>query len=396
MSVFCCFFYFFFKYLDFFIHIVNRIADSELPFFSLALPIGISFYTFQALSYLADVYSHRVPAEKSLPDFAMYICLFPQLIAGPIVRYQSLRQEIKYRTFSPKQTASGIGRFLVGLSKKLLLADSFGFLIEALEKNGENSFLGLWLIAVSFTLQIYFDFSGYSDMAIGLGLMLGFRFPENFNYPYVSGNITEFWRRWHITLGGFFRDYIYIPMGGSRVSFPRWSFNMLCVWALSGLWHGASMNFVLWGLFYGLLLFLEKLGLKNLLAKLPRFFQHCYTMLFVILGFVIFRQEDLGRLSEILSGMLGFSTLFSGSSFHFAENSPLCSSTALYQLKNFSFLLFTGALGATPLPKLLLQKLFPQKRFLTLAACLYYPALLLLCTAYLISGSFQAFLYFRF
>lgn len=382
-------FLFWFKYLDFFISIVNRVSGGSLPLYHLALPIGISFYTFQALSYLADVYFGGARAERNLPDFAMYICLFPQLIAGPIVRYQTLQEEIKTRCHSSRQTLAGIKRFLIGLSKKLLLADSFGLLIDMLEKNGEQSVLGLWLIAVSYTLQIYFDFSGYSDMAIGLGLMLGFHFPKNFDYPYISRSITEFWRRWHMTLGGFFRDYVYIPMGGSRVSFPRWTFNMLTVWALSGLWHGAGINFLLWGLFYGMLLFLEKCGLKKILEKTPSVFQHFYTMFFVVLGFALFRQEDLGRLTEMFLRMLGFSA-------DPMEAVSLYSTEALYQLKSFSVLLLIGVIGSTPLPRRTARKLASARWLSATLSWMYYPALLLLSTAWIISGSFQAFLYFRF
>lgn len=382
-------FLFWFKYLDFFISTINQVTDGSLPLYHLALPIGISFYTFQALSYLADVYSGRARAEQNLPDFAMYICLFPQLIAGPIVRYQTLQGEIKTRCLSSEQILSGIKRFIIGLSKKLLLADSFGLLIDMLEKNGEQSVLGLWLIAASYTLQIYFDFSGYSDMAIGLGLMLGFHFPENFDYPYISRSITEFWRRWHMTLGGFFRDYVYIPMGGSRVSFPRWTFNMLTVWALSGLWHGAGINFLLWGLFYGMLLFLEKCGLKKILAKIPAVFQQFYTMFFVVLGFALFRQEDLGRLTGMFLRMFGFSP-------NPMKPVSLCSTEALYQLKSFSFLLMIGIVGATPIPRKAAKKLVSQRHLSAVLSWMYYPALLLLCTAWIISGSFQAFLYFRF
>lgn len=383
------FFLFLFKYLDFFISTVNQVTHASLPLYHLALPVGISFYTFQALSYLADVYSGKAHAERNLPDFAMYICLFPQLIAGPIVRYQTLQKEIKTRALSSEQITTGIKRFLVGLSKKLILADSFGLLIDTLEKHGEQSVLGLWLIAVSYTLQIYFDFSGYSDMAIGLGSMLGFHFPENFDYPYISRSITEFWRRWHMTLGGFFRDYVYIPMGGSRVSFPRWTFNMLMVWALSGLWHGAGINFLLWGLFYGMLLFLEKCGLKKILVKIPSVFQQFYTMFFVVLGFALFRQENLGHLTEMFLGMFGFSA-------NSTEPVFLFSAESLYQLRSFSVLLLTGIVGSTPLPRTVLRRLTSRKWISATLSWIYYPALLLLCTAWIISGSFQAFLYFRF
>lgn len=382
-------FLFWFKYLDFFISTVNQVTGKALPLYHLALPVGISFYTFQALSYLADVYTGKAHAEHDLADFAMYICLFPQLIAGPIVRYQTLRREIKMRSLSVGQILTGIKRFLTGLSKKLLLADSFGLLIETLEKSGEQSVLGLWLIAIAYTFQIYFDFSGYSDMAIGLGLMLGFHFPENFDYPYISRSITEFWRRWHMTLGGFFRDYVYIPMGGSRVSFPRWTFNMLTVWALSGLWHGAGINFLLWGLFYGMLLFLEKCGLKKMLAGIPSVFQHLYTMFFVVLGFALFRQEDLGRLSEMFLRMFGLSA-------NSTEPVFLFSAESLYQLRSFSVLLLTGIVGSTPLPRTAVRRLTSRKWISAALSWIYYPALLLLCTAWIISGSFQAFLYFRF
>jgi len=255
-------FLFLFKYVDFFIGIASHLANKQFPLLKLALPLGISFYTFQIASYLVDVYLGKIDAEKSLINFAMYISLFPQLIAGPIVRYSDLQNDVLNRTCTFAHIGKGCQRFLIGLCKKLLLADSYGHLISILENSGIGT-LEAWLIALAFTLQIYFDFSGYSDMAIGLGQMFGFHFPENFNYPYISRSITEFWRRWHITLGQFFRDYVYIPLGGNRVSFLRWTLNVFIVWGLSGFWHGAGFNFILWGLYYGLLLWLEKILKKT-------------------------------------------------------------------------------------------------------------------------------------
>lgn len=364
-----------FKYADFFLGSWNSLTGMQLPLTKLALPIGISFYTFQCMSYTVDVYRGRAQPQKNLIDFGTYVSLFPQLIAGPIVRYTDVERELRNRTHSLENVHLGLRRFLFGLGKKVLLANQFGELTALYRSTGEKSVLFCWLYGVAFALHIYFDFSGYSDMAIGLGRVFGFHFPENFDYPYLSRSITEFWRRWHMTLGGWFRDYVYIPMGGNRVSKGRWVMNILTVWMLTGLWHGASWNFVLWGLVFAFFLLLEKWipGLK----KLPAPWNHLYVLLTVMLSFVLFNGENLAQVAQDLSGMFGLAGL------------PPVTTESVYYLRSFGPLFLIGILGATPLPKRLGQKW----------TALEVPAmvlLLLLSTAYLVDGSFNPFLYFRF
>lgn len=370
-----------FKYADFFIGSFNALTGLSIPLLRLTLPVGISFYTFQSLSYTIDVYRGSVPSQKNLLSFGAYVSMFPQLIAGPIVRYADIDRELEERTHSWEGFSLGMGRFLVGLGKKVILADNFALLMKLFRESDEKSVLFYWLYAVAFTLNIYFDFSGYSDMAIGLGRMFGFHFPENFNYPYLSKSITEFWRRWHMTLGSWFRDYVYIPMGGNRVRRGRWVWNILTVWMLTGLWHGAAWNFVLWGLFFGIFLMIEKWvpGLQ----KLPNALRHGYVMLAVIFSFVLFNANSLSQAAGDMAGMLGLGGL------------PLISAPAVYYLKSYGLLFLLGILGATPLVKTLARKAADTK-----AACVLEPlvlaALLLVCTAYLVDGSFSPFLYFRF
>ena len=368
-----------FKYADFFITSVNTATGLSLPLLRLALPVGISFYTFQCISYTVDVYRGRAGAQKNLVSFGAYVCLFPQLIAGPIVRYTDVEQDLRTRIHSWEAFTLGLRRFLFGLGKKVLLANQLGELTQCYRSSGEKSLLFCWLYAVAFALQIYFDFSGYSDMAIGLGKILGFRFPENFDYPYLSASVTAFWRRWHMTLGGWFRDYVYIPLGGNRVGRTRWVCNILAVWMLTGLWHGASWNFVVWGLLFALVLLLEKMcpGLK----KLPRGLAQCYVLLVVAFSFVIFNAQDLSQAGQDLAGMLGLGDL------------PVSTVESLYALRSNALLLLVCMVGATPWPKkwgLRLTERLPLLESLTMAA------LLLLCTAYLVDGSFNPFLYFRF
>ena len=370
-----------FKYADFFIGSFNTLTGLSIPLLRLTLPVGISFYTFQSLSYTMDVYRGSVPPQKNLLSFGAYVSMFPQLIAGPIVRYADIDRELEERTHSWEGFSLGMGRFLVGLGKKVILADNFALLMKLFRESDEKSVLFYWLYAVAFTLNIYFDFSGYSDMAIGLGRMFGFHFPENFNYPYLSKSITEFWRRWHMTLGSWFRDYVYIPMGGNRVSRGRWVWNILTVWMLTGLWHGAAWNFVLWGLFFGIFLMIEK-WLPGL-QKLPNALRHGYVMLAVIFSFVLFNANSLSQAAGDMAGMLGLGGL------------PLISAPAVYYLKSYGLLFLLGILGATPVVKTLARKAADTK-----AACVLEPlvlaALLLVCTAYLVDGSFSPFLYFRF
>ena len=366
-----------FKYADFFIGSFNAVTGLSLPLLRLTLPIGISFYTFQCISYTVDIYRGQAAAQRSLISFACYVALFPQLIAGPIVRYTQVARELEHRTHSVTDFTLGLRRFLFGLGKKVLLANQFGELTELYRASEEKSVLFCWLYAAAFLLHIYFDFSGYSDMAIGLGRMFGFRFPENFDYPYLSRSITEFWRHWHMTLCGWFRDYVYIPLGGNRVSRPRWFLNILTVWMLTGLWHGASWNFVLWGLLFALFLLLEK-GVPGL-TRLPGALAHGYVLLVVMLSFVLFNAQSLRQAAEDLGGMFGLAGL------------PAVTAESLYQLRSFGVLFLLGILGATPWPKRWGERL--QAPWLDALVML---GLLLLCTAYLVDGSFNPFLYFRF
>ena len=369
-----------FKYADFFIGSFAAVTGLSLPLLKLALPIGISFYTFQCMSYVVDVYRGSVPPQKNPISFGAYVALFPQLIAGPIVRYADIARELENRATTWDDALAGTRRFLIGLGKKILLANQLGELTAIFRESGELSVLFCWMYAIAFALQIYFDFSGYSDMAIGLGRILGFHFIENFNYPYISGNITEFWRRWHMSLGSWFRDYVYIPLGGNRVSRPRWVFNILVVWMLTGLWHGAGWNFVLWGLLFAAALLLEKL--LPALTRLPGLLRHGYVLLVVVVGFVLFNGADLAQAGKDLAGMFGLGGL------------PLVTDETLYYLRSYGLLFVLGIIGSTPLVKWAARKL-PKKA----AAVLELPmliALLLICTAYLVDGSFNPFLYFRF
>ena len=370
-----------FKYADFFIGSFNSLTGLGLPMLRLALPVGISFYTFQCLSYTIDVYRGEVPPQKNILSFGAYVSMFPQLIAGPIVRYCDIARQMENRTHSWEQVSRGLRRFLVGLSKKVILADNFALLIKLFRESDEKSVLFYWLYALAFLFNIYFDFSGYSDMAIGLGRIFGFDFPENFNYPYLSKSVTEFWRRWHMTLGSWFRDYVYIPMGGNRVGRGRWVFNILTVWMLTGLWHGAAWNFVLWGLFFGVMLMIEKW--VPALQKLPGLLRHGYVLLAVILSFVLFNADGLTMAGQDMAGLFGFG------------NVPLVSDAALYYLKSYAVLLGLGILGATPLVKQAAEKI-SRTRIGGILEPVVLALLLLVCTAYLVDGSFSPFLYFRF
>ena len=374
------------KYADFFIENFNAVTGLSLPLLKIALPIGISFYTFQIASYEIDVYRGDVAAQHNFIDFAAYVAMFPQLIAGPIVRYRDIAPQLKERTHSLETAASGASRFAVGLGKKVLVANVLAQLVSAYKASAEQTVLYAWLYAIAFTLQIYFDFSGYSDMAIGLGRIFGFTFPENFRYPYIAKSITEFWRRWHMSLGTWFRDYLYIPLGGSRCSRIRHIFNILVVWMATGFWHGAAWNFVFWGLFYAVLLMAEKFFLLPALKK-GRVLPHVYVLLAVTLGFVLF---DAASLKDALH-QLG--TLFG------AGTASGLGTEALYMLRSYGVVLALAALGAAPLPAMLWKKVQEAKSLapvLTVAEPLCTFALLALCTAFLVDGSFNPFLYFRF
>ena len=374
------------KYADFFLSSVNAVTGLSFKLLHVALPIGISFYTFQILSYVVDVYRGEVPAQKSLLKLGTYIAMFPQLIAGPIVRYAEIAPQLDSRQTTLEDVSSGACRFVIGLSKKVLLANVLYELITAFQKSQDLSVLYYWLYAVSFALQLYFDFSGYSDMAIGLGRIFGFRFQENFNYPYISGSITEFWRRWHISLGSWFRDYVYIPLGGNRVSKAKWLRNILVVWMLTGLWHGASWNFVLWGLGFAVLLVAEKLVYGRLLQR-THVLKHVYTLLLVTLSFVLFNADSVSEAVSQLGAMFGAGVL------------PLVSTEGVYYLKSYAGTFLFAAIGATPLVSNAISR-FGKTRFgaqaLTVLQPLVMLALLAACTAFLVDGSFNPFLYFRF
>lgn len=375
LGLLCCF-----KYEDFFLSAINGALGISLPLWRLALPVGISFYTFQILSYTIDLYRGDVEVQRNPVSFALYVALFPQLIAGPIVRYRDVAQELQERKHSTAMAYEGACRFLVGLGKKVILANNLGLLCQSYRSSADPTVLFAWLSALGFFLQIYYDFSGYSDMAIGLGRILGFHFPENFRYPYCSRSVTEFWRRWHMTLGAWFRDYVYIPLGGNRTGKLRWMGNILLVWCLTGLWHGAGWNFLLWGLFYAILLLGEKLWYGPFLAKRP-WFSHIYLLLSVLLGFVLFQGGSLEQSWGDFRAMLG------------AGSIPTVSRESLYALRNHGVLLILGALGATPLPGRLYRR---WSKALQWIEPLLLALLLLLCTAYLVDGSFNPFLYFRF
>lgn len=372
-----------FKYSDFLLSSVNSLTGADIPLLKLVLPIGISFYTFQALSYLIDVYRGTVPAQRNYISLATYIVLFPQLIAGPIVRYTTVAEDLSSRSHSLESTALGIRRFVFGLGKKVLIANLLGSLCTAYRETNEPSVVFVWLYAIAFCLQIYFDFSAYSDMAIGIGKILGFRFLENFNYPYISKSITEFWRRWHISLGSWFRDYVYIPLGGNRKGTKKQILNILIVWGLTGLWHGASWTFVAWGLYFAVLLTLEKLFLKKSLEKLPAVFQHGYVLFFVIISFVLFNAETFPAAQKDLADMFGFGGL------------PLITDATVYTLSSYAVLLVVALTGATPLYKRIFEKV-QNKTVIQIIEVITVAAVLILSTAYLVDGSFNPFLYFRF
>lgn len=376
-----------FKYGDFIIKNISYIFSLNINLLRLTLPIGISFYTFQTLSYVVDVYTNKAKVCRRFTNFATYVCLFPQLIAGPIVRYTTIEDELQNRTHSFEKFAYGVNRFIIGLAKKAILSNNLGLLVSIISKSDEKSILSYWIVAVVFTLQIYFDFSGYSDMAIGLGRIFGFDFLENFNYPFISKSIKEFWRRWHISLSTFFRDYLYIPLGGNRVSKFRWIFNLFVVWSLTGLWHGDSWNFILWGLYFALLLIIENLFLQKLLNKLPVIIQHIYAKFFIIISFVIFNNENMKDLFNSLYNMFNFKNLILYNDF------------SIYYLKSYSIILIISIIASTPLLKNIIDKINESKKgekVMSLMNVIFNVVILIVVTGYLIDGSFNPFLYFRF
>lgn len=369
-----------FKYADFAVDNINALLGTNFALPRLALPIGISFYTFQLLSYIIDVYHRRVEPQRNFIDFGCYVALFPQLIAGPIVRYIDVDKQLKNRRTTWEDFRIGLQRFLMGLGKKVLIANQLGSFVEIFRASNEKSLLFCWLYALAFSLHIYFDFSGYSDMAIGLGRIFGFRFPENFNYPYLSTSIQEFWRRWHMSLGGWFRDYLYIPLGGNRVSKGKWLRNVLIVWLFTGLWHGAAWNFAVWGLLFAAFLLLEKQFPQ--FSKLPRLLRHVYVLLVVGISFVIFNAEGMSQAVGDLAGMFGFGGL------------PLVTPETIYYLRSYLVIFGIAIVGCLPYLKSYVNRL-PQK-VLSFLQPIAMIALLLMCTAYLVDGSFNPFLYFRF
>lgn len=376
----------YFKYADFFIANWNAVTGFAVPLLEIALPIGISFYTFQILSYTVDVYRGEVSAQKNPIDLAAYITLFPQLIAGPIVRYSDVDRQLGERTHTLDKTALGIRRFVLGLAKKILIADALAAFCSDFAASGEKSVLFFWLYAVAFSLQIYFDFSGYSDMAIGLGRIFGFDFPENFNYPFISGSITEFWRRWHISLGSWFRDYVYIPLGGNRVSKARGLFNIFVVWMLTGFWHGASWNFIFWGLFFAVWLLAEKLWLLPYLKK-AKVWNHLYVLILVLFSFVLFASENMETLLFNVKGMIGLGGV------------PAVTAATLYYLRSYAVVFAIALVGSTPLVKSALGAIMERRfgeRAVNVAEPIILTVLLLVMTGYLVDGSFSPFLYFRF
>ncbi len=381
-----------FKYTDFLLDTWNQITQMNVSLLRLALPIGISFYSFQIISYLVDVYRQDMKAEKSFINFAAYITMFPQLIAGPIVRYDVVQAQMVNRKINMDNVSEGATRFLVGLGKKVLLADNLSELLLRIEKIPEKSMWTYWLVAVMYTLQVYHDFSGYSDMAIGLGKMLGFHFPENFQHPLISKSITEFWRRWHISLGTFLKDYIYIPLKGSRCSTLRWIFNICVVWFLSGLWHGASWNFVLWGLYFGAFLVMEKLlgnFIRNVWKGSEKVFhgcQHIYTWIVITISFVLFRFVEVGKAFAYIGEM-------------FRWNNLSVSWIEWYEYRNVAILLVASVIGATPFAIKFTRHLFSkikQPKVCMIMELIFQVGMLIIVTAFLIQSSVHPFLYFRF
>ena len=379
---------FYFKYSNFVLRSVNALLGTgfaEIQGIG-TLPLGISFYTFQTLSYSIDVYRRDVKAERNIIDFGAYVVMFPQLIAGPIVRYSDIASQLEHRTHSLADVAAGARRFVLGLGKKVLLANVFYELITTFKASGDRSVLFYWLYAAACVLNIYFDFSGYSDMAIGLGRIFGFRYLENFDYPYISASITEFWRRWHMSLGSWFRDYVYIPLGGNRVSKTKWLRNILVVWLLTGLWHGAAWNFVLWGLFFAVFLTAEKLWYGRALAK-TRVFKHIYVLLLVVVSFVLFDANSVGEAAAAIGGLFG------------AAGVSAIDPISRYYLRSFAVVFLIGIVGATPLPKRAVEQLGSTRAgamVVDVLEPLVLVSVLAVSTGYLVDGSFNPFLYFRF
>ncbi len=376
-----------FKYSDFIINNINQIFGSKIPLLKLALPIGISFYTFQIISYVVDVYRGKVKAQESFLKLATYVSLFPQLIAGPIVRYETIEKELDSRTSNFENFAYGVRRFVIGLGKKVLIANMLGELCDVFSTTNEKSILFYWIFAISYSLQIYFDFSAYSDMAIGLGRMFGFHFLENFNYPYISKSITEFWRRWHMSLSSWFRDYVYIPLGGNRKGTIILVRNIFIVWALTGIWHGANWTFVIWGLMFGIMLIIEKLFLAKHLEKMPSILQRIYVLFTVMISFIIFNANSIGEAWNNIIGLFG------------ANGESLINASTVYYLKSYLVVLVIAIIGSTPLLKNIIEKLKTKtnaNKIINLLEPIAMASILIIVTAYFVDNSYNPFLYFRF
>ncbi len=372
----------FFKYADFLIDIINSIFRLNINPLKLALPIGISFFTFQTMSYSIDVYRSSVVPERNFFYFTTYVSMFPQLIAGPIVRYETISKELYKRDINFNNFSDGLLRFMQGLFKKVLIANNIGYLWTTLSSMESLSIASAWLGIIAYTFQIYFDFSAYSDMAIGMGKMLGFNYLENFNYPYISKSVTEFWRRWHISLSSWFKDYVYIPLGGSKCSRIKHIRNILIVWCLTGIWHGASYNFMLWGLYYGIILIIEKFFLKDFLSKLPNTLKHIYTMLVVIIGWLIFASTDLSMFSVYFSNMFNI--------FKY----PFIDETFMFYFKSYFIIIVISTLLSMPIYQNIKKKL--NSRGWMIISLILYLVFFFITVSYLVSDSYNPFLYFRF
>ncbi|AKR12255.1 hypothetical protein ICM_04716 [Bacillus cereus BAG1X2-3] len=373
----------YFKYANFLVDNINSILHTNIVLEKIPLPIGISFFTFHAMSYIIDIYKKKVDAQRNIFDLALYFTVFPQLVAGPIVRYNTISHQLHERTVDADKFSEGVRRFIIGLGKKVLIANQLGVIAdEIFAMNPSDMSVSLaWMGAIAYTLQIYFDFSGYSDMAIGLGKMFGFDFLENFNYPYISKSISEFWRRWHISLGSWFRDYVYIPLGGNRVTTWKVYRNLFIVWGLTGFWHGASWTFMIWGIYYGVLIALEKAGLENLLQKLWSPLQHIYVMFLVIIGWVFFRADNFSYCFEFLKSMFGF-------------NGPLTDINSYFYIMNYWGIFLLAIITAAPVFPWL-QKMLSTKRFAVLSP-VYYLSILVIVLVFLTNATYNPFIYFRF
>ena len=374
----------YFKYANFFITNINTAISGDIPLIKLLMPIGVSFYTFQLVSYTVDLYKGQIEIQRNVLDFSTYVALFPQLIAGPIVRYSDIARELGKREHSISRFAMGSRRFIIGLGKKMLLANLFGELVETYKQSGDQSVLFVWIYLIAYTLQIYFDFSGYSDMAIGLGNVFGFKFPENFNYPYIADSITSFWRRWHMSLSSWFRDYVYIPLGGNRVKVSRHVLNILVVWMLTGFWHGADWNFILWGGYFGLILLIEKFFIGKFLEKTPKPLRHVYVMLIVFVSWAFFDALGFDSAFTVIGRMFGVGA------------SAFAGKEALYYMRSYALPIAIGIVGVTPLIKRIAQRAEDKKLLITVVEPIVLGLILIAATASMVDGSFNPFIYFRF